>query len=350
MPDESRDPVQWLQSLPTESQLVATILAVGLYYLLRKTVVPISRKFKTPESRYNFRKHASTGLSVVLVLFLALVWIKFTENLAAGLAVVSAGLAIALQAPIVNLCGWLFIRVRGPFELKDRIEIDNDVAGDVVDIRLFMFTILEVGGRLAAEQSTGRIVHIPNGIVFTKRIANYTQGFSYVWNEIPVVVTFESDWQHAHDLLTRIVTEMTSEMVADAEKQVRETSTTFMVYYHRFTPIVWVSVVDIGVCLTLRYLCDARRRRGSEHEIWKAILKAFKQEPTLDFAYPTTRFYDNYREGKPGAGGPPELRDGTTAIGPVEPLMTQPIRIDDPVGPPADIVLQDPDELPREKG
>ena len=64
--------------------------------------------------------------------------------------------------------------------------------------------------------------------------------------------------------------------------------------------MVYTTVKDSGVLLTIRYLCDPRKRRGSEQEIWENILDAFAAHDTIDFAYPTQRFYSNDTEGKPG--------------------------------------------------
>ena len=58
---------------------------------------------------------------------------------------------------------------------------------------------------------------------------------------------------------------------------------------------------DCGVLLTMRFLTRARERRGTDEGIWEAILDAFAQRSDIDFAYPTTRFYDNRSEGKPQA-------------------------------------------------
>ena len=71
--------------------------------------------------------------------------------------------------------------------------------GDVIDIRVFQFSILEVGNWVDADQSTGRIINIPNGKVFTETMVNYTTGFEYIWNEMPVLVTFESEWEKAKE-------------------------------------------------------------------------------------------------------------------------------------------------------
>ena len=72
-----------------------------------------------------------------------------------------------------------------------------------------------------------------------------------------------------------------------------------MIFYSQLTPIVYTSVRDSGVLLTMRYLCEPRRRRGSEELIWEEILEEFGRCDDIDFAYPTQRFFDNMKEGKP---------------------------------------------------
>jgi len=74
-----------------------------------------------------------------------------------------------------------------------------------------------------------------------------------------------------------------------------------MIYYDKLTPVVWTSVADSGVTLTIRYLCEPRRRRSSAEKMWEEILNEFARCDDIDFAYPTRRIYDNVVEGKPGA-------------------------------------------------
>ncbi|MEL6249944.1 MAG: hypothetical protein AAFR15_18270, partial [Cyanobacteria bacterium J06627_15] len=71
----------------------------------------------------------------------------------------------------------------------------------------------------------------------------------------------------------------------------RQAAKKYLIFYSKLTPIVYTSVRDSGVLLTIRYLCEPRQRRGNEQEKWEAILKAFAQEPDIHFAYPTQRFY-----------------------------------------------------------
>jgi len=47
-----------------------------------------------------------------------------------------------------------------------------------------------------ADQSTGRILHVPNAHIFKHAIANYDEAFGFIWNELDVTLTFESDWKN----------------------------------------------------------------------------------------------------------------------------------------------------------
>jgi small-conductance mechanosensitive channel len=206
------------------------------------------------------------------------------------LGLVSAGLAIALQGPITNLAGWVFILWRRPFEVGDRVQIGEHI-GDVIDVRIFQFTLLELGNWVVADQSTGRILHIPNGKVFSEALANYTKGFEYIWHEIPVVVTFESNWEKAKTILQEIADRHAAHLSEDAAERVRQAARRFMIMYAKLTPIVYTRVEASGVLLTVRYLSEPRRRRSSEHAIWEDILRAFAEHSDIEFAYPTQRFF-----------------------------------------------------------
>lgn len=116
----------------------------------------------------------------------------------------SAGLAIALKDLVINIAAWGFIPARWPFEVGDRIEI-GQISGDVIDQRIFQFTLMEIGNWVKGDQSTGRIIHIPNQQVFTMPLANYNKGFQYIWNELNIVVTFESNWEKAKKLLMKLL-------------------------------------------------------------------------------------------------------------------------------------------------
>ncbi|MDN5351345.1 MAG: hypothetical protein PWQ12_261 [Clostridiales bacterium] len=230
--------------------------------------------------------NAVTFFAVALVLLIK--WLNMGGSLLTFLGLFSAGVALALKDILLNLVAWIYILVKQPFSVGDRIEISG-IKGDVIDQNIFKFRVVEIGNWVQAEQSTGRIIHIPNYKIFTDPLANYSLGFEYIWDEIAVTVTFESDWKKAKRLLTTIV-EAHSEDVSEAfQKALRETSRKYMIYYHNLSPIVYTDVIDIGVRLTMRFLCSPKERRNKNEEIWENVLETFSKESDLDFAYPTIR-------------------------------------------------------------
>lgn len=293
----------WIQGVTglgpdAQNNILLSVLAVILVYGLRKLILRlVDRKVEDPRLLYQWSKSSAYVALLVSFILIGTIWLEGLRSLGTFLGLVSAGVAIALKDVVASVAGWVFVLWRRPFQLGDRIQIGNK-AGDVVDIRLFQFTLLEIGNWVDADQSTGRVIHVPNSLIFTETLANYTAQFEFIWNEVPVLVTFESDWRKAKQILHDILNEHMGGRVAAAERAEKTASRKFLIHFGRLTPKVYTSVRDSGVLLTLRFICHARDRRGTVEDLWEAILDAFAAEPSIDFAYPTTRMYHNVLEGK----------------------------------------------------
>jgi small-conductance mechanosensitive channel len=119
-----------------------------------------------------------------------------------------------------------------------------------------------------------------------------------------VLITFESDWERMKVILNEVAEKHIDTLSDRAQRSVRESASRYMIFYRNLTPMVYVSVKDSGVQLTLRYLCEPRKRRAAENRLWEAILKAIEDEPTIELAYPTWRVY-NRSEAERGETPPP---------------------------------------------
>ncbi len=283
------------QDLQTNIILTLAVIA-GLWVARRVAGRTLSRRLEEPRNLFLWQRMATYLAVLAGLIFLARVWFRSFSGLATFFGLASAGIAIALREIIANIAGWFYIILRRPFVLGDRIELAG-VRGDVVDIRVLGFSLMEVGKWVAADQSTGRIVHVPNGKVFSDYIANYTSGTNHIWEEVPVLITFESDWRKAKGLMEDIM----AEVVEDATEltSVRsDEAGRYLIYQGVSTPIVYTSVESSGVLLTARFPVQPRQRRGSVQNVWETILDAFAQHDDIDYAYPTTRFYDSSSEGK----------------------------------------------------
>jgi small-conductance mechanosensitive channel len=280
------------------NHIVVSILTVIAIWIIRRLIVKILiDKIEDVTLRYRWKKNLTYIFVIIGIIIIAPIWLGNFSSVGTFLGLLSAGLAIAFKDPIVNLAGWLFILIRKPFLVGDRVQIGM-IKGDVIDIRIFQFTVLEIGNWVDAEQSTGRIIHIPNGKVFSEPQANYSTGFDFIWDELPVLITFESDWKKAKEILSKVVIKKTMHLSPGAEKQIKEAAKRFLIFYKTLTPIVYTSVKDSGVELSMRFLCDPRSRRDLEQSIWEEVLNEFSSCSEIDFAYPTQRFYNNKTEGK----------------------------------------------------
>ena len=303
---DSEDVAQWFETLgrvgaEEGGKLLLSILVVAAIVLARFIFMRVvDRRVEDPRTRYRLRKGSARTVFALGLVFLGAVWLEVVQELGTFVGLVTAGVAIALRDLVTNLAGWVFIMVRRPFEVGDRIQL-GEHAGDVIDIRVFQFTILEIGNWVHADQSTGRVIHMPNGDVFREPLANYTSKFEYVWDELSVHVTFESDWRRAKEILEGIVQDVVGETAADAREEIQRASRSFLIFYRRLTPIVYTSLSEDGVRLSVRYLAPPRARRGTAQVIWERVLEAFAREDSVNFAYRTRRVYHNLLEGKEGA-------------------------------------------------
>jgi len=268
---------------------LAIIIALTLCKMLSHRL--IRRKINDNKKKYRLHRAVMYTYNILLILSIGHIWFEGIQSLTTFLGLASAGVAIAMHDTIANIAGWIFIVWRKPFSIGDRIQI-GETAGDVIDIRFFQFSLIEIGNWVDADQSTGRIVHVPNSKALREPLANYQIGFDYIWNEIPVLITFESDWKRAKELLTEIAREKAEYLSAGAQKEILRAAEKYLIHYKTLTPIVYTSVKESGVMLTIRYLVKPRKRRTTEQDIWEATLDAFAKESKIDLAYPTTRFYN----------------------------------------------------------
>ncbi len=283
----------WAELTATQVKLAETAVVVVFALVVRRVGLRgIQQRVDDPDVGHRARKLLTRVVAILTLGILAWVWIEPLQNVGTFLGLVSAGVAIALSDLLKNIAGWLYVVTRRPYLIDDRIQI-GDIAGDVIDIRLFRTSMLEIGEWVNADQSTGRIVHVPNGRVLSDAVQNYTQGFAFLWHEVSVLVTFESDWERAEKLIEELLTDLTVDVCDQARREIRAAGKRYKIRYTHLEPKVWLSVRDSGVELTGRMLVPVRQRRSFDEKAWRGILKALSAEPSINLAYPTVRVTDH---------------------------------------------------------
>lgn len=261
---------------------VALLLLTALFVRLSGRLA--QRYFSEPGRVYRSTRFSRRAGGFLAVLAVVIIWSPGLGDLWTLLTVVGVGIAIAMREVLLSIAGWMRITLLNTWREGDRVEIGG-VRGDVIDVRLLRTTLMEIGGWVDADQSTGRIVHIPNSWVFAHAAYNYTHSFRFIWNELRITVTYRSNWRAARDIMIGHAEESAAIVEQQARDEINALSREFLVHYSIMTPFVYVRMTPNGVELTLRYLCEARKRRGSEHALSVVLLDDFREHGEIEIAY-----------------------------------------------------------------
>ncbi|HUE96573.1 MAG TPA: mechanosensitive ion channel domain-containing protein [Longimicrobiaceae bacterium] len=317
----------YLQS-GAEKLVVFFGIAFVLYLFARLSRQVVSHHVEDVNRRHVIRKWVTYAYVVLLLMVAVALFADWLTGLGAILALLIAAAAVALQDVLKSLVGWIYLSGRAGIEIGSRIEV-NGIIGDVIDIGMLKTTMLEVGGTLVyGRQSTGRLVTVPNYRMLADAVLISAASSPYVWNEIRITVTFESDWRRAEEIMKEVGDEIHAEVAPELQRGFRYLERRYAFKYGALTPIIYVSIGPSGVELTLRFLVHVRRRRGAIDHASRRILAALAAEPNVRIAYTTYRVY---RSGEPvGDGRPaPVMDEGARGVGPDEGMVVE----DPPSGP-----------------
>lgn len=296
---------EWAQGLPW--RLIVVLVAIAAAYLLYRIVDrQIRGHVADPEKRLRYRKRVAYTVAGIVLLALAIVFFERLRGIGTLLGFIGAGLAIALREYLAAFLAWFYIVGQRNITLGSRIEVAG-VRGDVIDIGVFKITLVEVRGEESGDQSSGRLVTVPNFKILTDPVFHFTSSSPFVWDEIEFVVTFESDWEKAREIIQQVGLEVFEPHRHEVEAGFRRLESDYAFRYGVTSPIVYTSVGASGVHLRLRYLTHVRQRRGNRDAISRRVLLRLRREPAIELAYPTSRTYrteiDMHRFGeRPRAG------------------------------------------------
>lgn len=259
---------------------VTTIAILFIAGIVKKILELVYRQFvKDTRKRYIYNQKKNIIVTIFTIGACLVIWNSHISGLVTIVSFLSAGIAIAVRDIIMNFLAGIYIRTVKPFSLEDRIEI-NGMRGDVVKISSLSFEMLEVGERVNGEQSTGRIISIPNSHVFTYPSKNYNVAFKYIWNEITVRVGLDADIDETKRVLYEIVdkNDTIKEIPKQMESQVEDASMDYIIYFNHVKPIVYTKIVENHVELYIRYLVTPKKARNVEDAINRDILEAYRNK------------------------------------------------------------------------
>jgi len=259
---------------------MAIVLVLATFHLL--SIYVIGRLDDTV-SQYNLKR--ILRLVVWLIVAFIIISILFANWYTAvvSLGLISLILGFALQTPITSFIGWIYILVRSPYRVGDRIKI-GDATGDVIDVSYLDTTLWEFGGQyLSTDHPSGRVIKFPNSTVLDSPIYNYSWPlFPYIWNEISFQIAYNSDLEFVAKTMQEAAEEEIGEAMIERIRTYRELLAQTPVdqlevkerptVIFRVNPNTWVEAI-------VRYLVKPREAGRVKTRLIKKMLERLNAEP-----------------------------------------------------------------------
>lgn len=254
-----------------------SILIFLLFAFIKFIAKKIIRGKVTGRGEYVLNQSFKVIINAVEVLTLLLIWAEYIKNLFTLISVLSAAMTIALRDIILNFFCGIYIKIKKPFKVEDRIQI-GDIKGDVMNISTLDFELLEVSTKDDNGQSTGVVVSFPNSIVFKDPIKNINRGFKYIWNELVVNICVDKDLLKNKQEIYKIINsiETIKSIPIKMKNQINEINPENRVYFNKYDPIIYTKIVNDHIELTVRYLMHPKKSRFVESVIWNKIYEAYQ--------------------------------------------------------------------------
>ena len=254
------------QGSPYRGPILAALAGIAVVVFYKITRRLLTRYFR-------FRSYKAENLQNFLFVY-RYVWMAVGAVLVvASLSAAFMGLVFgwSLQSPVTGIAAWLMIVIKRPFKIGDRVIIAG-VTGDITDINLTHIVLNQVGGTVAGEERSGRGVMVPNAILFQQVIYNYAFETKYLLDEVPVMISYDSDVNEAEQICLQSAAQVTADVIEKAGQQ----------------PFARVELADSGVKISLRYQTLATERQRISSEIVRLVIAKFNESDRVEFAYPHT--------------------------------------------------------------
>ncbi|HME51103.1 MAG TPA: mechanosensitive ion channel family protein [Candidatus Lokiarchaeia archaeon] len=275
---------------PSLMTAIFVIAALVVFYMVasRASKFAILRSKGTEGEAKMIRSVLKFAILLIIIIMIVVLWGDL--GAVGGLFALFGGsmLGWSLQAPISGIAAWLMVSIVRPFRVGDRVQLPQyGLVGDVVSISPLYTTLNQVGGSVGSEEPADRTILVPNAMLFSSLIINYTPKHqdelvalrscapepprAYMLDEFLLRITFDSDWDEAEKILLDAARAITVDIIKETKQEP----------YIRGDYSDWY-----GPFLRLRFLTNATERPKIMYEISKAVFKAIQKSDKVDMAIP----------------------------------------------------------------
>lgn len=270
--------------IPLAQKIVLAIMLIFLVLLATKLLKKIfNRKIEDKTTVFNFNRIADLFASLLMLgIILSLLFANWYAAMV-SFGIVSLILGFALQNLITSFFGWLYILIRKPFEVGDRIKIGN-VYGDVINVNYIDTTLWEFNGDyLSGDHPSGRIIRFANSKVFSEYVYNYSWPlFPFIWNEMSLFISYESDFKFTSDTIKRIVEKEIGEAMVRRVKRFKiilKDTPVDELDVNEYPSVIIKAHENTWIEVIVRYLVEPKKSGMVKKRLFDAVMDELKKNP-----------------------------------------------------------------------
>lgn len=268
---------------------IVSFIVLTIVFCTFRLILPtlVLRSLSDQKSRYTLKKILNISSVVIFMSVLALLWIEESTSILVTSSIIGAGIAFSLQDVFKNFVGAAIILISETYRIGDRIEIGDHV-GDVIDIGIMDTVIMEIRGWVQGDQVSGRLISLPNASVINQPVINYTRDHSFIWDELSLPLTYDSNWRLAISVIEDLILEEVKSIIPVAEEELQSLGEKYFVLKRATKPTVYISLTDNWIQLDARYISEARNRRQIKNDLSVKIMSWIESRNDVEISSATS--------------------------------------------------------------
>ena len=273
--------------------LGATWAILAILGRVFERIMPKDRSVAATRSTWKVVSYVTWFVVLIILVFS---FLGDVANTALGIGLLGAAFTFAMQKPLLSFVGWIIVTYSGLYRIGDRVELGG-VKGYVLDVGLQTTDPQEFGGWMPGDEYTGRIVTVPNNVIFDGPTCNYTRDFPLVWDDVEISVTYESNIDVAKEIAISTTNEVVGGIMFEnydryrQQLAIRDLEDSLL-----RTPEVRLAFEASGVKLSVIYLVPAESRGSIRTRIIEKLWRRFSDDRRVALAYPHVQVVDPHKD------------------------------------------------------
>jgi small-conductance mechanosensitive channel len=225
-------------------------------------------------------------LSVIVLLF---GFVTQFNSLATFAGFITAGIAVGLQTILLSVAAYFFIIGRYGVKVGDRITIAT-VTGDVIDVGLVRFYMMELAGSGTSLNPTGRVAVFSNAVLFQAGTPLYKQipGTEYAWHELILKLNDGPDYKQVCSAVLKEVNAVFDGYRVRIEQQHRGVERQMQTSIDAPAVESRLQFNSGAFQLWVRFPVPIREASETDEKVTRAILDLIEKSPDLKKAVAST--------------------------------------------------------------